>query len=157
MHMRTFLVFGAAGWALFSAGCAGPAVPRLDGPSAREAVLEAMAALSASMREDGGGPDAYAALLTEDFTRWNVRADRILTRDELLDGIRSWWEGGGRVTASDVQLHEIVFAGEAATTRLVARETYADGSKSAAAVGQLWVRVGDRWRLRRANVHMLEN
>ena len=137
------------------------AIPvQLQGGTAGEAgVREAMEHLSAATAPEGGGPDAYAELLAADFARWTVGSDVVNNRDDWVEGMRTWWVDGWRVSAREDNILELTIRGGFAFTRRIATETYAgpdgDTSTATAALAEVWVQEGNAWKLLLVNVHPL--
>lgn len=127
------------------------------------ALIERMKELSASMRIDGGGGEAYAAVLSEGFTRWTVGSTTINKREGWIDGITEWFDAGWRVIDGSLEVLEIDIHGEIATTRRVVRETFksqeGDTTTYESGVVETWVNSDGKWMLLRASVtpRLVEN
>jgi ketosteroid isomerase-like protein len=133
------------------------AVPGDWSPRQR-AILDAIATLSASTAPGGGGADAYATMLTEDFSRWTIGSDVLNGKEDWVDGIRAWYDDGWRVVDRQAEVLEITVEGDTAFSRRIVSETYAapDGETSPptkAALAEVWRRDGEGWRLQRVTVH----
>jgi ketosteroid isomerase-like protein len=129
-------------------------------PQQRE-ILDAIAELSASTAPGGGGADDYAAMLTEDFSRWTIGSDVLNGKEDWVDGIRGWLDDGWRVSDRQAEVLEITVEGGTAFSRRIVSETYAapDGETSPpakAALAEVWRRGGEGWRLQRVNVHPIQ-
>lgn len=129
-------------------------------PSQRQ-ILRAMAELSASTAPGGGGPDDYAAMLTDDFSRWTIGSDAMDHKEEWIDGVRSWYDEGWRVADRQAEVLEIRVEGATAFSRRIVSEIYAasDGETSPpakAALAEVWRRDGEGWRLQRVTVHSVQ-
>ena len=136
------------------------AVPGNWSPRQRE-ILDAIAKLSASTAPGGGGADDYAAMLTEDFSRWTIGRNVVTSKQDWVDGIRTWYEDGWRVSDRQAEVLEITVEGATAYSRRIVTETYtaADGETTAptrAALAEVWSRGGEGWRLRRVTAHAVE-
>ena len=124
-------------------------------------ILDAIARLSAATAPGGGGADDYAAMLTEDFSRWTIGSDVLTGKQEWVDGIRAWYDDGWRVSDRQAEVLEITVEGPAAFTRRIVSETYTgpDGETSPparAALAEVWRRDGEGWKLQRVTVHPIE-
>jgi hypothetical protein len=128
-----------------------------DGTVGEAGVREAMARLSASTAPEGGGPDAYAQTLAGDFARWTVGSDVINDRDAWVEGMRTWWVDGWRVSGREENLLELSTRDGFAFTRRVVTETYVgpegESTVATAALAEVWVQEGDAWKLLLVNVH----
>lgn len=127
----------------------------------QQEVLAAIGQLSATTAPDGGGADAYGALLADGFTRWTVGSELINDKGSWVAGIREWFDDGWRVADRVSKNLEIRVNGEFAFTRRIVQETYlgpdGDRSEARAAVAEVWIRGDERWLLLRANVHPLDH
>ena len=123
-------------------------------------ILDAIARLSAATAPGGGGADDYAAMLTEDFSRWTIGSDVLSGKQEWVDGIRGWFDDGWRVSDRQAEVLEITIEGGTAYSRRIVTETYTgpDGETppARAALAEVWRRDGVGWRLQRVTVHPLE-
>jgi len=124
-------------------------------------ILDAIAKLSASTAPGGGGADDYAAMLTNDFSRWTIGSDVLSGKQEWVDGIRAWFDDGWRVSDREAEVLEITMEGGTAYSRRIVTETYTgpDGETTPAAkaaLAEVWRRDGEGWRLQRVTVHPLE-
>ena len=128
-----------------------------DGTAGEAGVREAMERLSAATAPDGGGPDAYAEILSADFARWTVGSELINDRDSWVEGMGTWWDDGWRVGGREESLLELLIRDGFAFTRRVVTETYTgpggDTSAATAALAEVWVQEGDAWKLLLVNVH----
>ena len=129
-------------------------------PRQRE-ILDAIARLSASTAPGGGGADDYAPMLTEDFSRWTIGSDVLNGKEDWVEGVRSWFDDGWRVSDRQVEVLEITVEGDTAFSRRIVSETYAasDGEISPpakAALAEVWRRDGEGWRLKRVTVHPIQ-
>ena len=123
---------------------------------AQQEIVEAIGRLSAATAPGGGGPDAYAAMLADDFSRWTLGADSLDDKASWIEGVRGWYGDGWRVADRQVAYREIEVRDELAFTRRVVTETYVgpDGerSTSTAALAEVWVRRAGEWKLLRVDV-----
>jgi hypothetical protein len=87
-------------------------------------VLATIERLSAATAPDGGGPDAYAVILADDFSRWTLGSDVINDKQSWVEGMRSWWNDGWRVADREARVLEIRVSGDHAFTRRIVTETY---------------------------------
>ena len=127
----------------------------------QQEILDAVAKLSASTEPGGGGADAYATMLTEDFTRWTIGSDMLNGKEDWVDGIRAWYDDGWRVSDRQTEVLEITVEGGTAFSRRIVSETYTapDGETSPpakAALAEVWRRDGEGWRLQRVTVHPIQ-
>ncbi len=126
------------------------------------AVLDAIERLSAATGPGGGGAEAYAETLAEDYSRWTLGSDKQNGKKEWVDGIRGWFDEGWRVTDRRVENLDVTIRGNIAFTRRRVHETYLgpDGSRSssASAVAEVWIKeaVDSTWKLSRVDIHPLE-
>ena len=120
-------------------------------------VLAAIQRLSASTAPGGAGPDAYAAVLADDFSRWTVGSDVINDKQTWVEGVREWFDDGWRVSDRKTRNLEIQVSDDQAFIRRIVTETYLgpdkETSSSSAALAEVWVRRADDWLLLRADVH----
>ena len=136
------------------------AVPADWSPGQQE-ILAAIARLSAATAPGGGGADDYATMLTEDFSRWTIGSDVLSGKQDWVEGIRTWFDDGWRVSGREAEVLEITVEGPTAFSRRIVTETYTgpDGETSPAAraaLAEVWRRDGEGWRLQRVTVHPLE-
>jgi ketosteroid isomerase-like protein len=136
------------------------AAPGNWSPGQRE-ILDAIARLSASTAPDGGGADEYAVMLTEDFSRWDIGSNVLMGKKEWVDGVRSWFDDGWRVSDRQAEVLEITVQGATAFCRRIVSETYTgpDGvasPPSRSALAEVWKRDGEGWRLQRVTIHSLQ-
>ncbi len=124
-------------------------------------VLAAIQRLSASTAPGGAGPDAYAAVLADDFSRWTVGSDVINDKETWVEGVREWFNDGWRVSDRKTRNLEIQVSGGQAFIRRIVTETYLgpdkETSSSSAALAEVWVRRADDWLLLRADVHPMDS
>lgn len=135
-------------------------VPGDWSPRQRE-ILDAMAELSASTAPGGGGADDYAAMLTDDFSRWTIGSDVLNGKQDWVKSVRTWYEDGWRVSDRQVEVLEVTVEGGTAFSRRIVSETYSapDGETlppTRAALAEVWRRDGEGWRLQRVTVHPIE-
>lgn len=144
MNIRTL----CAACALILASACAPAASTPTEASLRNA----LAAFDATTQIDGGGPDAYAALLHSEFTFWSVPGDSVTPREDLIAGLREWWESGNRVGADETAIVDIRISQDLAIVRLATEERFVDLEGAATGefsghVVQVWVHEGGGWRL----------
>ena len=124
-------------------------------------VLEAIDTLSATTAPDGAGPDAYAAVLDDDFSRWTIGSEVINQKQAWVDGLREWFDDGWRVSNRQTRNLEILVRDDLAYTRRIVQETYSgpenEQSVSSAALAEVWVRRNEGWLLLLVNVHPLDS
>ncbi len=135
-------------------------VPGDWSPGQRE-IFDAIARLSAATAPGGGGADEYAAMLTEDFSRWTIGSDVLNGKADWVEGIRTWFDDGWRVSDRQAEVLEITIEGGTAYSRRIVSESYTgpDGEPSppaSAALAEVWRREGEGWRLQRVTVHPIE-
>jgi ketosteroid isomerase-like protein len=135
-------------------------VPGNWSPGQRE-ILDAIARLSAATAPGGGGADDYAAMLTDDFSRWTIGSGVVVGKREWVDGVRGWFADGWRVTDRQADVLEIAVEGSTAHSRRIVSEIYTgpDGEVSPparAALAEVWRREGEGWRLQRVTVHSIQ-
>lgn len=133
-----------------------------DWTAGQREILDAIAGLSAATAPGGGGADEYAAMLTDDFSRWTIGSDTIVGKQEWIDGIRGWFDDGWRVSDRQSDVLEITVEGSTAFSRRIVSETYRgpDGEVSPparAALAEVWRRDGEGWRLQRVTVHSIQD
>jgi ketosteroid isomerase-like protein len=123
---------------------------------AEMAVMASIAKLSKATSPGGGGADAYADILTEDYSRWTLGSDSSQNKYDWVEGIREWFDDGWRVT--DRQTSKFFFSskGDLAFTRRVVSESYIGpgGEKSSgkAAVSEVWRKEGEVYLLWRVDI-----
>jgi ketosteroid isomerase-like protein len=137
-----------------------PAAPGEWSPRQGE-ILRAIDKLSASTTAGGGGADDYAAMLTDDFTRWTIGSETVEGKEGWVDRVREWFDQGWRVSDRRADVLEISVEGVAAYSRRIVAETYVgpDGESmpaSTAALAEVWRLDGEGWRLQRVTVHPME-
>lgn len=156
MSWRT-TVRGAAAAVVLAAA---PAAAQQNWTTEQREVLAAMDWLSAATAPDGLGPDAYAAALAPDFSRWTVGSTVMSGKYDWVRGVREWFDDGWRVAQRSTRHLEITVIGDLALTRRIVEETYRgpDGeeSRSTAALAEVWTRRDGPWLLLRVNVHPME-
>lgn len=125
----------------------------------QETLLDSIERLSTSTGPDGGGPDAYRAVLADDYSRWTLGGAVINDRESWIQGMREWWEDGWRVVDREAEVSEIAVHGDIAFARRIVAETYRgpDGetTHSKAALAEVWRRDGEAWELVRVDIHVL--
>ncbi|NNF08305.1 MAG: nuclear transport factor 2 family protein, partial [Candidatus Eisenbacteria bacterium] len=114
-------------------------------------LLAASSALSATTTVDGAGPEAYAKLLHEDFSRWTAGGD-MMTREAMIQGLREWWDAGMRVADSETEILFIKVVGDVGILRKKTTENYIDASKEAVGsftgfASMVWKRGEAGWKL----------
>lgn len=118
-------------------------------PEERE-VVDAIDALSATTNPDGGGAEAYAALLADDYSRWAMGATELSDKESWVDGVAEWLEAGWQVVERNALNLEISVVDDVASVRRIVKETYLgpDGetSSSRTALSEIWVRREGEWR-----------
>jgi ketosteroid isomerase-like protein len=132
-----------------------------DWSTGQREILDAIAKLSAATAPGGGGADDYAAMLTEDFSRWTIGSDVLTGKQDWVEGIRAWYDDGWRVSDRQAEVLEITVEGGTAFSRRIVSETYTgpDGETSpptGAALAEVWRRDGEGWRLQRVTVHPIQ-
>lgn len=124
-------------------------------------VLAAMERLSAATAPDGAGADAYAAVLTDDFSRWTTGSGVVNDKQSWVAGVREWFDDGWRVTDRNQEIVEISVKGDMALTRRIVEETYlgpdGENSVSRAALAEVWARSDGVWLLYQVNVDVLDS
>ena len=133
-----------------------------DWSAEQRQILAAIDNLSASTAPGGGGADDYAAMLTEDFSRWTIGGDVLNGKQEWVDGVREWFDDGWRVSDRQAEVLEITVEGGTAFSRRIVTEAYAgpDGETTPparAALAEVWRRDGEGWRLQRVTVQPIED
>ena len=114
---------------------------------------------STSMREGGGGWQAYETFLHEDLSRWST-TQPVYTKEELMPGMREWWDGGNRQATRDATLIDVRVTGDLGFARFRLRETYVDpdGEQNGAFDGYVdhtWKFEEGRWKLIALNIFSL--
>ena len=121
---------------------------------------EAMEDLSAATAPGGGGPEAYARILTEDFTRWTLGSERMDDRDSWVEGVRAWYGDGWRVADRKTRRVDLELQDDLAFVRRIVTETYSgpegEESSATAALAEIWERTGNGWRLKRVDAHAVD-
>jgi ketosteroid isomerase-like protein len=146
---------------LLLTGTAVPSAAQDDWSPQQRQVLAAIGQLSAATAPDGGGPDAYAAVLADDFSRWTLGGDVVRRKTEWVESVRGWFNDGWRVADRKTEHVEIVIRGDLAFTRRIVTESFVgpDGERpdpGSAALAEVWVREGGEWLLLRVDAHPLE-
>jgi hypothetical protein len=120
-----------------------------------------MELLSAATAPDGAGADDYAAVLSDDFSRWTTGSSVINDKQSWVAGLREWFDDGWRVSDRDQNILEVSVQGEIALTRRIVEETYlgpdGESSVSRAALAEIWVRGDGGWLLFWVNVDVLDS
>lgn len=124
-------------------------------------VLQSMERLSAATAPDGAGPDEYAAVLAEDFSRWTMGSSVINGKKDWVDGMRDWFDDGWRVSDRNQDVLGISISGGFAFVRRIVAETYrgpdGDTNSSRAGLSETWIRGKEGWLLSRVNAVVLDN
>ena len=124
-------------------------------------VIAAIERLSAATAPDGGGAQAYGAVLAEEFSRWTIGSEIINNKEDWIVGIGEWFDDGWRVSHRKARILEVSINGDYAFTRRVIEETYlgptGDKSESSAALAEVWVQGDGGWLLLQVNVHPLKD
>ena len=125
-----------------------------DTESTAEAELAgAVEEFSATTRKGGPGWEAYADFLHPDFTRWTLaEGSSLMNREDLVEGLKQWWEQGSCVGQSEVELVSQRLEGDLGLVRRRVSETYLgpDGKLQGSSrnlVTQVWLREGEAWSL----------
>ena len=122
-------------------------------------LMAAIDQLSASTAPEGRGADAYAELLHSGLSRWTVGSDKIVEKEEWVEGIRGWFTDGWRVSDRQSEIVELSFRHDLAFLRRVVTETYlgpeGDTSSSKAALSETWVSNEGKWLLFRVEVAVI--
>ena len=120
------------------------------------AIIDQMNALSASMKRDGSGGKAYAAILSPDYSRWTLGSTLINDRATWLKGINDWFNSGWRIAESENNIIEIKVYGDYAFVRRVATETYAgpngENQVFQSGVVEIWNKKDKIWLLLQASI-----
>ncbi|MDX1627854.1 MAG: DUF4440 domain-containing protein [Fulvivirga sp.] len=120
-------------------------------------LLQTISQFSETTSPEGRGADAYAAFLTEDFTRWTIGNDKINNKMTWVDGVREWFDDGWRVSERESTNLHILIKDNFAFTRRIVTETYlgpdGDTSKAKAALAEVWIKKQSQWKLFSVNVH----
>jgi ketosteroid isomerase-like protein len=123
-------------------------------------VLASIERLSEATAPGGGGPEAYGAVLADDFSRWTLGMGVLNTKESWLEGMREWWDDGWRVADRSAEVLEVRVEGDHAYTRRVVEETYAgpDGDRSTAkaALAEVWTKADLGWQLLRVDIVTLD-
>lgn len=127
----------------------------------QQAIIDAIGRLGAATRPDGGGPDAYAAVLAPGYTRWTLGRDSVEDRERFIESMRGWWTEGWRVVSSKADYIEIAIHGDFATVRRIVTESYrgpqGEETASRTALSEVWVRSGDGWLALRVDTRTLDD
>jgi len=123
-------------------------------------IIQTMEALSETTAPDGKGADAYGAFLSEDYNRWTIGSSKTNNKENWVDGFKSWFDDGWRVSERKQEIMEILIFENYAHTRRIVSETYlgpkGDISVSKAALAEVWEFKDNKWLLLRVNIHPLE-
>lgn len=125
--------------------------------SASEAQLYELAkGFSKSTMVDGKGWEAYESYLHSDFSRWSARG-KVMSKQQIVDSIRQWWETGNRMKTSDEKLISLKVVGGTAVLRKSVNEHYVDsqGNETGSFSGYIthvWLKESDRWQLLAATI-----
>jgi len=116
---------------------------------------------SRAMRTDGGGWRAYQSFLHEDFSRWST-TQPVYTKDELMPGMKEWWEAGNRQASREATVIDIRTVGDLGFARFRLKETYVgpDGEPNGAFDGYVdhtWKLEDGDWKLISLNIFHLSN
>ena len=126
----------------------------------QQQVIDAMDRLSQATAVDGGGAADYAAVLTENFSRWSSGSQLVNDKKTWVDGLDDWFTDGWRVTDRSTQIVGIVIQANHAFVRRNVQETYLgpenNQSEANAALAEVWVRDVDQWKLMQANVTVID-
>jgi hypothetical protein len=124
-------------------------------------VLSSVERMSAATAPGGSGADGYAAVLAEGYSRWTTGSKLINGKQDWVDGIRTWFDEGWRVTDRDQHVVEISVKDEYAFTRRIVEETYlgptGESTVSKAALAETWVRDEGAWLLFRVHISVLDS
>ena len=127
----------------------------------QQGIIDAITKLSAATAPDGGGADAYAEILAEDFNRWTMGTSAVTKKTEWVNGIRGWFGDGWRVVDRESQYIEITVRDKKGFVRRIVTETYrspeGESSSSQAALSEVWVRQNEQWLLSRAEIAVMNN
>ena len=139
-----------------------PVVAQDDVDKDLRMLLGAIEQLSAATAPGGGGAQAYAPLLAENYSRWTLGSTVLNSKSTWVDGIHEWFSEGWRVVDRNVDNVEIKIQGDLAFARRLVEETYLgpDGSRtsSRSAIAEVWTRDedGTTWKLLRVDLHPLD-
>jgi opacity protein-like surface antigen len=144
---------------LVAAGAAVPAVAQETRNAEQQQILAAIEQLSAATAPEGGGADAYAAILADDFSRWTLGGESH-DRTSWVEGVRGWFDDGWRVAERRTEHLEIEVRGTLAFTRRIVTEQFRgpDGELAdpgTAALAEVWVRGDHGWQLWRVDARPL--
>ena len=144
--MRAFLLF-AAGLAASCVSAAEPAPTEAD-------LRAAMAAYTGALASGGGGVEAYAGLMSDDYSRWRIGGG-LQTKDELIATIVPWYAQGNRVGESDFQIVSFDMEGDHAFVRENVVQTYVDPDGNVTTftghIATVWRATPEGWRLIRSD------
>jgi ketosteroid isomerase-like protein len=129
--------------------------------AASQGILDAIAELSEATAPGGGGADAYAALLADDFSRRSLTSEQVQGRQAFIDGIRQWLDEGWRVVSRESQMIDSTVVGDTAYTHRIVTETFTgpngeQSGPSTFALEETWERIAGRWLLHRATVYPVQ-
>lgn len=126
----------------------------------QEEIINVIHKFSESTSENGEGANAYAAFLSEDFSRWTIGSEIINDKAIWVEGIKEWFDEGWRVSDRNQKFIEINIADGLGHVRRIVTETYLgpDGSTSSskAALVETWKKENEQWLLYRTNVHPIK-
>ncbi|MEN8374821.1 MAG: nuclear transport factor 2 family protein [Gemmatimonadota bacterium] len=124
-------------------------------------VLASIDRLSEATAPGGGGPEAYDAVLADDFSRWTLGGGVLNTKDTWVEGVREWYGDGWRVADRSAEILEVRVVGDFAFTRRIVEETYegpdGDRSTSKAALAEVWRKTDRGWLLLRVDIITLDS
>jgi hypothetical protein len=120
-------------------------------------IINTMNGLSETTAPDGKGADAYGHFLSEDFSRWTIGSTVTNNKEIWVEGVKSWFDDGWRVSERKQEIVEILMFDNYAHTRRIVSETYlgpsGETSTSKAALAEIWIFKDGNWLLLRVNVH----
>lgn len=152
-------VIGIAAWLLLCISVHAVIAQESWTPEQKE-VVAAIDRLSATTAPEGGGAEAYGAVLSPGFTRWTIGSRMVSEKKDWVDGVRAWFDNGWRVTGRDTRDLWISVEGDYAFVRRVVKETYSgpqgETSTGTAALAEVWTRSESGWLLFRVDVHPLD-
>ena len=127
--------------------------------SQQKEIVDAINGLSKTTSPKGNGATAYGKFLADDFSRWTIGSDKISKKKEWLEGIRSWFDEGWRVSDRKQQNLEINIRDGYAFAHRIVIESYqgpkGDTSNSKAALAEIWVKIDNQWKLLTVTMHPL--
>jgi len=126
----------------------------------QQQVINAMDQLSQATAVDGGGAEDYAAVLSENYSRWTAGSQLVNDKTSWVAGLDGWFTDGWRVTDRSTQVIDIEVQASFAFVRRIVNETYLgpedSQSQANAALAEVWVREGDQWKLMQVNVTVID-